>query len=348
MSWADQPPLPPPTAVSTAAATAAVVPAIVPRTAPTVVPQQNQIRLYCDRDKPDAALFQLRRKDGHGELTEGARLNMLVELALSKGNHEEEANVCQHYGVHRNTGREWLKRWRQRASVSTAPRSGGPAKRQRVSSGAAASGPIDPTGLPQNFICLYADRDAPGARQFQLRHNYDDGKRGELTETARRNLLVELALAAGNHKEENRVCQHYGVHRNTKRDMLKRWRQRASVTTAPRSGRPPVKQLRPSPAAAAAAAPAPPIIDPTGLQQEHIRLYIDQNKSDAAQFQLRHIGGSDGKLGQLTEAARSNLLVELAMATTNLDQEAGVCRHYGIQCTTGRDMLKHWRLNPDV
>jgi transposase len=324
--------------------------AATPLVTPATALHQNHIRLYCDRDKLDGAQFQLRRKDGHGELTEVARSNMLIELALAKGDHDEEAGVCQHYGVHRNTGREWLKRWRQRATVSTAPRTGLTVKRQRSAAAAAtaAAPPIfDPSGLQQNHIRLYVDRDKPGAKQFPLRHNNADGKRGELTEAARLNLLVELALAAGNHKEENRICQHYGVHRNTRRDMLKRWRQRASVTTAPRSGRPAVKRPRPSPTESAPGAPT--IIDPNGLKQNHIRLYADRDKTDAAQFPLYRVdGGSDAKSVELTEAARSNLLVELALATGNHDEEAGVCRQYGILRNTGRDMLKNWRQNPDV
>lgn len=308
----------------------------------------NHIRLYAARDKTDAAQFQLRRKDGHGELTETARSNLLIELAFAKGDHEEEAGVCRHYGVHRNTGREWLKRWRQRATVSSAPR-GMTVKRERsgsVAAAAAAPPMFDPTGLQQNHIRLYADRDQAGSKQFQLRHNGADGQRGELTEAARLNLLIELALAAGNHKEENRICQHYGVHRNTRRDMLKRWRQRASVTTAPRSGRPSMKRQRPSPAEAPPA--APPTVDPTGLQQNQIRLYADRDKADAPQFHLCSTDGGDGKRGELMEGARANLLVELALATSNLDEEAGVCQHYGIDLNTGRDMLKKWRQNPDV
>ena len=89
-------------------------------------------------------------------------------------------------------------------------------------------------------------------------------------------------------------------------------------------------------------------MDPTGLKQNHIRLYADRDKADAAQFPLYRVDGGDAKHGQLTEVARSNLLVELALATGNHDEEAGVCRQYGILRNTGQDMLKHWRQNPDV
>ena len=115
-------------------------------------------------------------------------------------------------------------------------------KRKSPSKGppeAVAAPPIvDATGLKQNHIRLHADSQNPEAAQFQLRLKNADGKRGELTEVARSNLLIELALAKGDREEEVRVCSHYGVHRNTGREMLKRWRQRATVVTAPRSGRP--------------------------------------------------------------------------------------------------------------
>lgn len=104
---------------------------------------------------------------------------------------------------------------------------------------AVAAPPIlDATGLKQNHIRLHQDSANPDAAQFQLRLKNEDGKRGELTEVARSNLLIELAFAKGDREEEVRVCGHYGVHRNTGREMLKRWRQRATVVTAPRSGRP--------------------------------------------------------------------------------------------------------------
>lgn len=97
---------------------------------------------------------------------------------------------------------------------------------------------VDPTGLKQNHIRLHMDINNPEAAQFQLRLKSEEGKRGELTEVARSNLLIELAMAKNDREQEVRVCTHYGVHRNTGREMMKRWRQRATVNTAPRSGRP--------------------------------------------------------------------------------------------------------------
>ena len=120
---------------------------------------------------------------------------------------------------------------------------------------------VDPTGLKQNHIRLHLDANNPEAAQFQLRLKSEEGKRGELTEVARSNLLIELAFAKNDREQEVRVCTHYGVHRNTGREMLKRWRQRATVTTAPRSGRPRLAEGQKK-AKKDGAVPAPPDDDP--------------------------------------------------------------------------------------
>ena len=203
--------------------------------------QDNHITLFVDRYKDDAVQFQLRRKDGgEGELTDSARSNLLIELAMAKGDRGQEDLVCEHYGIHRNTSRALLRRWQQRASVSTACRPGRPAA-VKIPAPPAAAAPIpvsEAASVQHNYLRLYADRDKAEAPRFQLRLKGGIGKRGELTVDARVNLLVELGRVTGWRDAELRVCQHYGVHRNTAREMLKRWRQRGSVSTAHRSGRP--------------------------------------------------------------------------------------------------------------
>lgn len=131
---------------------------------------------------------------------------------------------------------------------------------------AAATPVVDATGLKLNHIRLYCDMNNPAAAQFQLRLKEGEGKRGELTENARSNLLIELGIAKGEREEEIRVCRHYGIHRNTGREMQKRWRQRATVSTAPRSGRPRLgegksKKATVTGAPTATIAPAPPDTD---------------------------------------------------------------------------------------
>lgn len=204
--------------------------------------QDNHITLFVDRYKDDAVQFQLRRKDGgEGELTDSARANFLIELAMTKGDRGQEELVCEHYGIHCSTSRALVKRWQQRASVSTACRPGRPPAKVPDPPDAAAVAPspvFEATSVQHNHLRLYADRDKAEAPQFQLRLKGGIGKRGELTDDARMNLLIELGRVTGWRDAELSVCQHYGVHRNTAREMVKRWRQRCSVSTAHRSGRP--------------------------------------------------------------------------------------------------------------
>lgn len=217
--------------------------------------QPNHTSLYLDRDKPGAAQFQLHNQDGSssGNLTEAAISNLLVELSLAAGDREQENRTCEHYNIQHSTGLAIFKRWRQHAGVGASLRSSQPVKQERLWSEAAASGalvPVDGTQLvggpacnlpsreADNYIRLYVDHENAGAPQFRLRHKDIYGKRGELTVGARLNLLVELSGVRGDRGQEHAVCKHYAVHRNTGREIVKRWRERASVTTAPRSGRP--------------------------------------------------------------------------------------------------------------
>ena len=75
------------------------------------------------------------------------------------------------------------------------------------------------------------------APQFQLRVGGRVKKGEELTEVARNNLLIEMAAARGDKAEEALVCKHYTVGESTGRGILKKWRERATVQTATRTGR---------------------------------------------------------------------------------------------------------------
>ena len=76
-------------------------------------------------------------------------------------------------------------------------------------------------------------------------------------------------------------------------------------------------------------------------QRNHLRLYMDRNNATAAQFQL-HVeeDASDGTTGDsaLTETARSNLLLEMALARGH-EEEVAICRHYRVCPVSGRNIL---------
>ena len=53
-------------------------------------------------------------------------------------------------------------------------------------------------------------------------------------------------------------------------------------------------------------------------QDNRITLFVDKHKDDAMEFQLRR---KDGGEGELTDSARSNLLIELTMTRGDRRQE---------------------------
>ena len=86
-------------------------------------------------------------------------------------------------------------------------------------------------------------------------------------------------------------------------------------------------------------------IDPGGSptsspskQRNRIRLYVDREKDTAARFKLRLTGE---KGGELTDEARSNLLLELAYARDARERGA-IRQHYGVHRNTSNDVYKKW------
>jgi len=87
----------------------------------------------------------------------------------------------------------------------------------------------------RNHIRLYVDRDKVTAAKFQLRLTGQTTNE-ELTTTARSNLLLELATS--DEATRHAICQHYRVHPRTAKKLQQKWRQRATVRSATRPGRP--------------------------------------------------------------------------------------------------------------
>ena len=62
-----------------------------------------------------------------------------------------------------------------------------------------------------------------------------------------------------------------------------------------------------------------------GSDDNHLRLYVDRDKQDAATFQYKLAGKRQD--GELTPTARSNMLIELAGAK-NRTETASIQQHY--------------------
>jgi hypothetical protein len=80
---------------------------------------------------------------------------------------------------------------------------------------------------------MYADK--AGAATFKLRTS-GARKAEELTETARANLLIELAGCSSS-KEEAAVCQHYRVRVTSARKIQSTWRERGTLKSKARTKR---------------------------------------------------------------------------------------------------------------
>ena len=110
---------------------------------------------------------------------------------------------------------------------------------EEASSAATATGNSGSAGESSprpNHIRLRIDRHLDSAPQLQLRVR---GQRGDLTNDARSNLLIELAGATTD-KERCSIHSHYGVDRSTARCIRKKWRERGHARLAARPGRPSV------------------------------------------------------------------------------------------------------------
>ena len=95
-------------------------------------------------------------------------------------------------------------------------------------------------------------------------------------------------------------------------------------------------------AAAAAAAPSTALPVARAVADNHLRLYMDRGKATAPQFKLR-TGGGTKKGEELTEVARFNLLIEMGACRGDRHEEELVCKHYNVDESTGRRIMKKWR-----